>query len=185
MAETPTTPTSPAATADRPPVDPAADVLANKDIAALGYVWILSVFVFFARKDSPFVRFHARQGIVLFVLSLLVWAVPFIGRYLELLILALAVIGFLNAAQGLWRELPLIGAVARRDKNAVRKDWRGVTDASVRGWKAASDLVKDVRPAPSAAAAEPAPAAPAQPTPDAAPATPSSTPTPPPVPPAA
>ncbi len=138
------------------------DVEENKDIAALGYIWILSVFVFFARKNSPFVRFHAKQGMVLFAASVLLWFVPFIGRFLELIVLGLAVLGFLNAAQGSWRELPLIGALARGDKDGVRKGWKSVTDIAAKAWH---DLQKSMqKPKPAAAPTQPAPsAAPAQP----------------------
>ena len=35
---------------------PDTDIEQNKDMAALSYAWILSVIIFFARKDSPFTR---------------------------------------------------------------------------------------------------------------------------------
>ena len=124
------------------PVSEAQDIENNKDIAALSYIWILSVFVYFVKKDSSFVRFHARQAIVLFILSIPIWFIPVIGRFLELVILALAVFGFLAAAQGQRKELPLVGPLARRDKSALRSDWKHIADASVKGWQEASHVMK-------------------------------------------
>lgn len=87
--------------------DPA-DVHANKDFAALSYVWALSLCVLLLKRHSPFAQFHARQGFVLFLASIVFWFIPFVGRILELAVLAFAVIGFLAAAQGQWKELPLV-----------------------------------------------------------------------------
>lgn len=85
------------------------DIEKNKDIAAFSYIWIMSVVVYIARRDSAFVRFHALQAMILFALSIPIWFVPYIGRYLELLILASAVIGFMAAVQGEWKVLPGMG----------------------------------------------------------------------------
>jgi len=114
---------------------PDRDIEENKDIAALGYVWVLSVFVFFYRRNSPFVRHHGRQGIVLFVLSLIFWAIPVVGRFLELPVLALMIMGFLNAAQGRYSPLPLIYALSHGDVRMLRQSWKVVVDAIVRLWR--------------------------------------------------
>lgn len=95
------------------------DLEANKDVAALSYIWILSIFLYFLKKDSPFVRFHARQGIVLFILSIIVWLIPFLGAFLELVVLGLAILGFLAAAQGQWKELPIISLLAKKQFDAA------------------------------------------------------------------
>lgn len=126
----------------RMPVHVPDDVAQNRDIAALGYVWILSVVVFFSKRHSPFVQFHAKQGMVLFVLSILVWLIPFVGKLLELIVLALCVLGFLSAAQGQWKDLPLVGPLARWDKKGVRESWRGITDAAVRMWHELTKLFR-------------------------------------------
>lgn len=94
------------------PMGSTPDVQENKDLAAFSYLWVMSVFVYLAKKDSAFVRFHALQGMTLFALSVVVWFVPFVGRFLELIVLALAVIGFIGAVQGQWKELPVIGVFA-------------------------------------------------------------------------
>ena len=92
------------------------DITENKDLAAFSYLWVMSVFVYLARKKSPFVRFHARQSMVLFALSIPIWLIPYVGRFLELGVLALAVLGFMAAAQGEWKRLPLVGRFAGKDQ---------------------------------------------------------------------
>jgi uncharacterized membrane protein len=136
------------------------DVEQHKDLAAVSYVWVLSVVFYFLYKKSPFIRFHSKQGMVLFVLSLFAWPIPVLGRLLELVILALAVLGFLGAAQGQWKELPLVGALARRDKASLRKQLKEVTEASVRGAQKLQDAVKPQETAPAPPAKESASAPP-------------------------
>ena len=64
------------------------DIQKNKDVAAMSYLWILSVVVLYARRDSPFIRYHARQGVWLFVISIPLWLIPRVGHFLEFVILA-------------------------------------------------------------------------------------------------
>ncbi|OGJ58438.1 hypothetical protein A2635_02295 [Candidatus Peribacteria bacterium RIFCSPHIGHO2_01_FULL_51_9] len=109
------------------PTSNTSDVQENKDLAAFSYLWVMSVFVYLAKKDSPFVRFHALQGMTLFALSVVVWFVPLIGRFLELIVLALAVIGFIGAVQGQWKELPVIGSFAHgKGWKKSREEFRGL-----------------------------------------------------------
>lgn len=146
------------------PVLPAlqdSDIADNKDIAALGYMWVLSVFVYFYRKNSPFVRHHARQGIVLFILSILLWSIPVAGRFLELGVLALVIMGFLNAAQGKYAPLPLVYALSHGDIKMLRQSWKTVVDAIVSLWhrirshKAAPSVKVSVETTPSSASSTP------------------------------
>lgn len=103
-----------------------ADVRENKDMAAISYVWVLSVFVYLFRRASPFVRFHAKQGMVLFSLSVICWFIPIIGRLLVLGILALAVLGFIAAAQGQWKQIPVIYHISLGDSSGVRHAFQAV-----------------------------------------------------------
>lgn len=140
-----------------PPQPQDRDIEENKDIAALGYVWVLSVFVYAYKRSSPFVAFHAKQGIVLFILSLLVWAVPFVGRLLELIILALAVMGFLAAAQGQRRELPLVYALSNGDIHGLRRSWRTIVESTAKLWH----RFRKTKPATTTPAQNPQPSQPA------------------------
>ena len=116
------------------PPDPAKDVAENKDLAALSYVWIASVFVLFAKRESPFAQFHAKQGSVLFGLSLVAWAMPFVGKLAEVLVFALCIMGFLHAARGERRDVPIIGPLSRGSFDEVRQSWKDVVAAVSGLW---------------------------------------------------
>jgi len=119
----------------------ASDIEHNKDVAAMSYLWILSVVVLYARQDSPFIQYHARQGIWLFLISIPVWLIPNIGQYLEFFILALMIIGFLNAAQGRQHDLPVIGQLAKGTLT-LRDLWKKCVDAVLHGFNVLKRGVK-------------------------------------------
>ncbi len=99
-----------------PKFDPK-DVSANSLVAALSYVGILSVIILLSKKDSKFTQEHAKQGVVLFGVEVLVWilgTVPFIGWTIiapigNLVTLILSIICFIKAIQGEFWEIPGIG----------------------------------------------------------------------------
>lgn len=73
-------------------------------------------------KDDPFVKYHVKQGLTLFLASVIVWMVVqvvpiigplFIGPILNIAIIVLLVIGIMNAANGVEKPLPLIGQFAK------------------------------------------------------------------------
>ena len=99
------------------------DIEQNKDVAAFSYLWIMSVFVYFLRRHSPFVRYHAKQAIVLFVLSIIVWFIPLINRLLELGVLCMMAYGFFHAAQGHRKDVPIVGPLSRREIT-IRDAWK-------------------------------------------------------------
>ncbi len=144
------------------------DIHENKDMAALSYVWILSVVVFFTKRQSPFVYFHVKQGLVLFALSLVAGMFGFVGKILLLIILALSVIGFLNAAQGLSKDLPIVGALARADLPALSKSTGGIFGWIGKLWKRKPKPAQTT-PAPAAASSETLPVLPEPRTPPPAP----------------
>lgn len=78
----------------------------------LSYLWIFSLVALIMKRDNEFVRFHANQGILLFVISFVGW-VPMLGQLIMLLICILAIIGMIQAYQGEKWELPLLGGVAK------------------------------------------------------------------------
>lgn len=131
------------------------DVAENKDLAALSYVWVLSLVILFAKRESPFAQFHSRQGAVLFGLSLVAWAMPFIGKLAELLILAMCILGFLHAAQGQWKELPIVGPLSRGSIADLRDSWKDVVAACAALW---ARIRKTVPSKPSTTPAQSSPA---------------------------
>ena len=124
-------PTPPASITAAPLADGAtpdpADVEKNKIFAVLAYLGILFLVPLLAAKDSPFARYHANQGLVLFIVEIIAWPaaiflsigiafIPFI-HFISCLvwpavgigILILMVLGIINAAQGVCKPLPVIG----------------------------------------------------------------------------
>ena len=91
-------------------------------MAVLAYIGILFLIPLLAAKDSKFARFHANQGLILFLAGIvasiasgiLVW-IPVIGWLISILLsialLVFMILGIVNAAQGKAKELPLIGGI--------------------------------------------------------------------------
>ena len=106
-----------------------ADEIQNgKLMGILAYLSILVLIPLFAAKDNRFARYHTNQGLVLFVLEVIVsviarvlwWILPygFLWRTVNwiyslcgLAFLVLAVIGIINVVNGRAKELPLIGGI--------------------------------------------------------------------------
>ena len=92
----------------------------NTGMAVVAYL-IFFVPLLTEAKDDPFVKFHVKQGLVLFLawIALTIFSmVPVIGwvlgPILSLGLLILMVIGILNAVNGETKELPLIGQYASK-----------------------------------------------------------------------
>ncbi len=74
------------------------DIQTNKDIAAFSYIWIFSVIIMWTRRDSQFVQFHARQAVMLFILSIIIYVIPIPKfHYLNVFTVAGMIAGFINA----------------------------------------------------------------------------------------
>jgi uncharacterized membrane protein len=92
----------------------------NTGMAVVAYL-IFFVPLLTEAKDDPFVKFHVKQGLILFLawIVLTIFSmVPVIGwvlgPILSLGLLILMVIGILNAVNGETKELPLIGQYASK-----------------------------------------------------------------------
>ena len=90
----------------------------NKLMAAISYVWILFLVPLFAAKDDPFARFHANQGLVLFLVSIalgIIAVIPFIGTIVSLIggivTFVFMILGIINALKGEMKPLPFIGGI--------------------------------------------------------------------------
>ncbi|MEA4895182.1 MAG: zinc-ribbon domain-containing protein [Oscillospiraceae bacterium] len=102
---------------DREPHQPN-DVEDNKMISILCYFGLLFLVPYLSKQDSPFVKFHSNQGLVLFILALIVGIVskiPFIGWAIGLVcgvfIFVCFILGIVNVLNGEMKELPLIGQI--------------------------------------------------------------------------
>ena len=97
----------------------------KKLISVLSYIGILFFIPLFVDKyeGDVFIRFHAKQGLVLFLFALAVspftliphpgWLIGFIA-YIAWIVLG--VIGIINALKGKQSFLPLIGKFAKKFK---------------------------------------------------------------------
>lgn len=98
--------------------DPA-DIEENKVMAVLSYIWILFLVPLLAAKNSKFARFHANQGLVLFLAGIasgVVAVIPILGWILSvvcsIVLTVLMILGIINAATGKAKELPIIGKIS-------------------------------------------------------------------------
>src|SRR3979490_697751 len=92
----------------------------NVMMAILAYIGPLIIISYLTVNDDPFVKFHIKQGLLLFIGSLIVWALSsFFWSFwmfiniINLAIFILAIIGIINAAKGEQKELPLVGHFAK------------------------------------------------------------------------
>jgi uncharacterized membrane protein len=105
----------------QPGVDP--DAQQNKVYAILAYIGILVLVPILAAKESRFARFHANQGLVLFIAEIawavlynvidlfLPWTIMALLSLVSVVFLVFAIMGIVNAAGGKTKPLPLIGDI--------------------------------------------------------------------------
>lgn len=95
------------------------DIEANKNIAALSYVWILFLVPLLGKKHSKFAQFHAKQGLVLFIteviVGLIVWF-PFFGPLLMLILIVVSIIGIVKTLSGEWWKIPFLYEQSKKFK---------------------------------------------------------------------
>ena len=92
-------------------------------IAILSYFGLLFLIPMLVVKDDPFVQFHAKQGLVLFVFeaaTAIFAAVPILGwigsPILYIFWIVLSIIGIINVVKNKKEQLPIIGQLADRFK---------------------------------------------------------------------
>lgn len=83
-------------------------------MAALSYLWILSVVMLLLKKEDKFVQFHAKQGLVLFLCSMVLWVIPIIGWLLNMVVTIAVIVGFIMAIQGKEYKMPVVGDLAEK-----------------------------------------------------------------------
>ena len=112
------------------------DISQNKTKAALCYAWIFVLIAVFEADDSEFVRYHRRQGLVLFAIEAVYFAfnmliLTFLHDYYNgiaviiaavlmysglIFLVALNVTGIISAAKGKAKYFPVITPIADRIK---------------------------------------------------------------------
>ena len=92
--------------------------------AALSYLlgFVSGIIIYLLEKENKFVRFHAMQSIVTFgllwLVSILVWVLPFVGTMIAPIIymleVALWVILIVSAYRGKYLKLPIAADIAEK-----------------------------------------------------------------------
>ncbi|MBO4391701.1 MAG: zinc-ribbon domain-containing protein [Clostridia bacterium] len=103
------------------------DIQNNKVMAILAYLSWLVLIPLFAAKDSPFARFHVKQGLLLAIAEIVVaivfsiltsivsgifvlWLIfTLIQAVCNIFFFVISIMGIINAAQGKAKELPIVG----------------------------------------------------------------------------
>jgi uncharacterized membrane protein len=96
------------------------DAEKNKAMGIVGYIIPILFFIPLVTdaKNSPFAKFHANQQLNLLLAAVIVNVVggiiPFIGWFIilplgSIFLIVVAIMGIINAAKGVMKELPLIG----------------------------------------------------------------------------
>ncbi|MCH7492423.1 hypothetical protein IID19_02390 [Patescibacteria group bacterium] len=94
------------------PTSPSTD---SNLMAALSYVWVLSIVMLIIKKDDEFVKFHAKQGLILFIASF-IGVIPVIGWIIWLGVVVLDIVGFIKALSGEKYKVPIVGDMAEKVK---------------------------------------------------------------------
>ncbi len=90
----------------------------NKVMAVLAYLGPLVIISYLVSKNDPFVKFHIKQGLVLFVISIIMWVLGggmffysfwMLWRIVHLAVIILSIIGIINVLGNKEKELPLVG----------------------------------------------------------------------------
>lgn len=82
-------------------------------MAALSYLWILSIVMLIVKKDDAFVKFHAKQGLILLIASCFTF-IPVFGWILGFVALIGVIMGFINAWQGREYQLPFVYMLSQK-----------------------------------------------------------------------
>lgn len=119
----PNQPAPPAQTAPPAQAAPAAKGSDDNLMAALSYIFLLSVVMLLVKKDSDYVQFHAKQGTVLFIGEVILgvvgsftWFLFVLWDLVWVLFVIVSIIGFYRAYRGERYRLPVVADLADKIK---------------------------------------------------------------------
>ncbi|HMB25870.1 MAG TPA: DUF4870 domain-containing protein [Patescibacteria group bacterium] len=108
---------------NKKPKNSAQDAEENKILAAISYLGILCLIPILLKKDSKFVMFHAKQGLVLFIAEVAISfinIIPILGQMIwlaaALIFIVVSVMGIIKAYQGVWWKIPIVSEYAKKIK---------------------------------------------------------------------
>ena len=104
-------------------IPPQKDMQEDRLLAAVGYLGIFCLIPLLLKKDSAFAQHHGRQGLVLLITWIVLWAgniIPLLGQIVWMLgsivLIILVLLGMVNALQGKLWEMPVLGRYAKQMK---------------------------------------------------------------------
>jgi len=95
----------------------------DKVLAAISYLGILCLVPLFLKKSSPYVQYHAKQGLVLLIAEIIVSFVniiPILGQvvwfFALILFTLISIVGLIKAWYGVYWKMPVISEYAKKIK---------------------------------------------------------------------
>jgi len=91
-------------------------------LSYLGILWIVA-YILYGSKKTEYNLFHVKQGLGLIIVWVALWIIAFIAAFIPVIgmvisfamifvylgLLVIVILGIINAANGVQKELPLIG----------------------------------------------------------------------------
>jgi uncharacterized membrane protein len=97
------------------------EIQEGKFFAVISYISFLCVVSLILKKDNKFVLYHAKQGLVLFVIEVacfILSVIPFLQVLIKTLGFAVFVFvslyGIINAVKGNCRKIPFVSGIAEK-----------------------------------------------------------------------
>lgn len=81
--------------------------------AVLSYLGILVLIPLLGKKESAFVQFHAKQGLIMLFGWIVSWF-PVFGWAIGIVMFVFSVIGIVNVLNGEKKKLPMVGDLAEK-----------------------------------------------------------------------
>ena len=89
-------------------------------MGVLSYLGILVFIPFFTSKEDSFVKYHIKQGLVVFSIEVIIWIIGMmfygfwmIANVLNLAVIVLSIVGIINVIGNKEKELPLVGQYSK------------------------------------------------------------------------
>lgn len=92
-------------------------------MALISYIGPLCLIPFFNKNQDEFVKFHMKQGLILFAGEVITWIIVaiipilwFFGNLVGLVWLILSILGIINVVKNEKKEIPFVGKFADKIK---------------------------------------------------------------------
>ncbi|MBU4252759.1 MAG: hypothetical protein KKC39_07985 [Candidatus Omnitrophica bacterium] len=97
------------------------EIREGKFFAVISYVCFLCIITLILKKDNKFAFFHAKQGLVLFVMEVAAFIlsiIPFLGWLIGIfgyaLFLLVSLWGIMQAALGIYSRIPVVTEISEK-----------------------------------------------------------------------